>query len=32
MRDRLRRLASLISVLVSIVTLALAGGGGVRGW
>jgi hypothetical protein len=32
MRERLSRLASLISVLVGIVALALAGGGGVRGW
>jgi len=32
MRDRLMRLASLMSVLGSLIALALAGGGGVRGW
>lgn len=32
MREKLSRLASLISVLVSIMALALAGGGGVQGW
>jgi len=32
MREKLRRLASLISVLVSLIALALAGGGGVQGW
>jgi len=32
MREKFSRLASLISVLVSIIALALAGGGGVQGW
>jgi hypothetical protein len=32
MRERIRRLVSLISVLVAIIALALAGGGGVQGW
>lgn len=32
MRDRLRRLASLVTVLGTLVSLAIAGGGGVRGW
>jgi hypothetical protein len=32
MRDRIRRLASLITVLGTLATLAIAGGGGVRGW
>jgi hypothetical protein len=32
MREKLRLLASLMSVLISIVSLALAGGGGVQGW
>lgn len=32
MRARILRLASLISALVAFVSLALAGGGGVRGW
>ena len=32
MHDKLRRYASLISVLASIIALALAGGGGVQGW
>jgi len=30
--EKFRRLASLLTALTSLVTLALAGGGGVRGW
>jgi len=32
MREKFRRLVSLISALIAIVALALAGGGGVQGW